>query len=397
MAFKSYIYPYTDLATIWTSICNFMTLVGWTLHDNISDDEKVWKTQGESGTRPVFYIYIKKNGTSNVQIRAYLYWNETAHTGGPYAYSSSIWTLQMSGQPADTAMCCGDKDLVYLATKFNTSTSNYQCHFGFYPYQLSTKYTTLTDGVSAGSNVSLPVVSSDGYSTGMYVQIVGVSGEGRDKLTVASIPDSTHILVSSLPRDYGSGAMVGLYPHLGGFGYDSSTFYALCHPNDVGLTSATNYFSLGALLMSYGNTHPLTGKRQIGPQFVYTSGVALAFSKNTGPGVVQASVGDILFTMDDGSYPITSTVTSATSTVITDTTKSWTPDALIGKYLVISNGTGVNQIKKITDNDATTVTVEGPFAVTPDNTSEYKMVDGVYLRTNVQAWKVIETTFPPTP
>jgi len=40
---------------------------------------------------------------------------------------------------------------------------------------------------------------------------------------------------------------------------------------------------------------------------------------------------------------------------LTDTDKSWTIDALIGEYVSITAGTGIGQIKKITDNDENNV------------------------------------------
>ena len=395
MAYKSYIFPYTSLDVFYAACCNFMIAAGWTLHDDVSAGEKVYKTQGESGTRPICYLWLKKNGTSNVQIRPYLYWNATTHTGGPYAYSSTYYLSIPT--VTEMVMLCGDKDLVYLASRWNTTSGNYSCICGYFPNALSERYTTLTDDVSAGSSVSIPVASSAMFAASTYAQIVGVSSEGRDKLTISSVPDATHIVVSSLPRDYGTGALIGFLPHSGGIAFELTNFYCVAHYNDVGLTTGNNIYYLTDLLGSYGNPHPLSGKRQMSPVLLYTSGVALGVARNTGPLYCNATTADILFVMDDNSYPTTSSVTSATSSTITDSTKSWTPDALIGKYLVISNGTGVGQVKKITDNDATTLTMENDFATAPDATSEYKIVDGVYLYGRTGAFKVVETTVPPTP
>jgi len=397
MAFKSYSWACASIPDWWTAFCNFMAEIGWTLHDTISADEKVWKTQGESGTRPVFYIWAKRYLTSYVYFKAYLYWDATSHTGAPYAGGSSNYYVSNPTIAADS-MVCGDKDIVFVSTNLPYNGGYYSTYFGIIPNPMSSRYTTLTDGVSSGSNVSIPVASSAGYATGMYIQIVGISGEGRDKLTIASIPDSTHIVVSSLPRNYGTGALIGFYPYIAGqCQSDAGTFYCLCHPDDAGLANGNKYFTATSMLTSYSNVHPLSGKRQMVPTFFYQTGCALGFSKNTGPIQVYSSAGDILVTMDDGTFPVVSSVTSATGTSITDATKSWTPDALIGKYVVISNGTAINQVRRITDNDATTITVADVFGVTPDYTSEYKIVDAVYRRNAIGTFKTIETTVPPTP
>lgn len=62
--------------------------------------------------------------------------------------------------------------------------------------------------------------------------------------------------------------------------------------------------------------------------------------------------------------------TSATATTLVDSTKTWTADRWIGAYVKIVRGTGVGQVRAITDNDGTSITV-ATWTVTPDATSEY--------------------------
>lgn len=62
--------------------------------------------------------------------------------------------------------------------------------------------------------------------------------------------------------------------------------------------------------------------------------------------------------------------TSATSTTLVDSTKSWTADRYIGAMVKIWYGTGAGQYREITDNDGTTLTV-ADWDVTPDATSYY--------------------------
>ena len=66
------------------------------------------------------------------------------------------------------------------------------------------------------------------------------------------------------------------------------------------------------------------------------------------------------------------TAESGNTTTLTDTDKSWTADEWIGYYVKITAGTGSGQIKKITDNDATSLTAA--FDTAPDNTSVYEIV-----------------------
>jgi hypothetical protein len=53
----------------------------------------------------------------------------------------------------------------------------------------------------------------------------------------------------------------------------------------------------------------------------------------------------------------TGTSTSGSTTTLVDSGQTWTVDELIGKYVVCSAGTGIYQIRPITDNDATSITV----------------------------------------
>jgi hypothetical protein len=78
-------------------------------------------------------------------------------------------------------------------------------------------------------------------------------------------------------------------------------------------------------------------------------------------------------------YYVTTTVDSGTATSgttisLTDTGKTWTVNEYIGDYLVITAGTGNGQIRRITSNTATALTVATGTA--PDTTSTYTIYQG---------------------
>jgi len=73
------------------------------------------------------------------------------------------------------------------------------------------------------------------------------------------------------------------------------------------------------------------------------------------------------------------TATAGSTTVkLEDTTKNWVVDSLIGWYVRIISGTGIGQIRAITDNDATTCTVATWTA--PDITSQYEISNDPELK-----------------
>lgn len=80
----------------------------------------------------------------------------------------------------------------------------------------------------------------------------------------------------------------------------------------------------------------------------------------------------------------TGTATSATSTTLVNSGKSWTSGQWVNYQIRITGGTGAGQIRTITANDATSVTV-ATWTVTPDSTSTYSIEgndDFLYLMGN---------------
>ena len=81
---------------------------------------------------------------------------------------------------------------------------------------------------------------------------------------------------------------------------------------------------------------------------------------------------------------VTGTATSATSTTLVDTSKSWTANAYAastsgGWMVLITGGTGVNQLRQIASNTGNTLTLYAgvPWTTTPDSTSTYAIYDGI--------------------
>jgi hypothetical protein len=66
----------------------------------------------------------------------------------------------------------------------------------------------------------------------------------------------------------------------------------------------------------------------------------------------------------------TGTATSATSTTLVNSAKNWTPSQWVNAQVRITGGTGAGQIRTITANDATSITV-ATWTTTPDATSTY--------------------------
>ncbi|MBU1621894.1 MAG: hypothetical protein KKF27_20815 [Gammaproteobacteria bacterium] len=107
----------------------------------------------------------------------------------------------------------------------------------------------------------------------------------------------------------------------------------------------------------------------------YTEDETLVVKSDINEFTLPSTISDIL-NVDMLVYKVESqgTATSGAATSLTDTGKSWTVDALIGMYVTIYDGTGAGQLRAITDNTATAITV-ATWTTNPDSTSQYKILD----------------------
>ncbi|OGK29873.1 hypothetical protein A3I56_01730 [Candidatus Roizmanbacteria bacterium RIFCSPLOWO2_02_FULL_43_10] len=71
-------------------------------------------------------------------------------------------------------------------------------------------------------------------------------------------------------------------------------------------------------------------------------------------------------------------VSKATLTSLSDKTKNWKSDMFKDFPLWISRGTGEGQVRKITGNTQNTVTIDVPFDIKPDKTSQYVISHNVH-------------------
>lgn len=81
----------------------------------------------------------------------------------------------------------------------------------------------------------------------------------------------------------------------------------------------------------------------------------------------------------------TGTASSGASTTITDSSKSWTTNQWANSQVRITSGTGAGQIRSISSNTGTEITVSSAWTANPDNTSQYSIEgndDYIYLLGN---------------
>lgn len=393
MAYKTLVSKYcANRAAAHTEIWTMLESMGWTLHDNRdANSYRVYSSNGESGNRITQYIRLDWTTADRIGFIGYYFWNNTNQTGLGAANSANrIDTLQTS-ESGFYLWLYGNKNLVYIVTK--VGTTYYANVFGHVPKTLWTTLSTLTANATSGSNVTLNLQSTEGFVAGRAYQIVGASAEGRDAVTVASITNSTQLVVSSLPRNYNTGSQIGEAPVVFGASLPASLslgqWYHTCPLNAVGTANATGNEYLntdrsltlasGSLLI-YFDPDSRGGGRLLVPMLfmeyyssasqsflgycdeylLYTPTTGLANEDTLGVGQ-----------LDSG------TATSGGSNTLNDTSKNWDTNIHQNKAVIIAAGLGAGHIRKITSNSATQLVTEGDAWII-DATSSYRIVDEAY-------------------
>jgi hypothetical protein len=349
---------------------------------------RIYSSNGENSDQITQYVCITGNSqTATIRIKAFYKYDlatrsYSAIAGYDYGINTSesgfyIWIH-------------GNKNFVHILTK--VTSTYYRTMFGFLK-PFFPLYTTLTQAASSSANpVVLTVDSVTGFEVGYYYQIVGVSAEGRDRLLVTAIGEGT-ITVSSLARNYGIGARFGIVPCRFVHSANNAALASTCPIEILGLDSAN---SSDTLAINYA-----LAITSIDPDYRMQKYILQPIILDTHSGsAIQGSLGGyvdeyILASPKTGmviedTFAVgkldTGTSTGLNSTtVLNDTSKSWTVNAYVGKIVIIKFGLGSGMIKKIISNTATALTLDDTlniFDTVPDTTSQYIICDEGYRYLN---------------
>lgn len=356
---------------------------------------RVYSSAGESADfssapNVTHYILIDNHdnyAATGIGFQAYYYWTPSTHAGlGAMtgAYQQSTITTSESGF---SLWIYGCATLVAILTKVS---GTYYCnYFGFFK-KLWTAQSATTQAVASGSNVQVTVADNTQFvltpgpsPTYKYYQIMGIAGEGRDRIQINALP-SGKVQILSLPRNYGAGAIIGETPAVFGTYYISNTAFYFCDGISlVGTASGNVNLAISfPLTLAYiqpdGRAEqrwvlqPLFGADSTTPYGVcgYIDDYLLYPSTS---GVVTE---DIFGVSPQDAGTCTQGGNSNTSLRMFDTSKSWTINQWSSPtqyYLIIISGTGAGQIRAIADNGSNYIDVVTPFTTLPGNDSVYSI------------------------
>lgn len=368
---------------------------------------RIYSSNAESGVEPAnyLYFYITSADFRAFQIGAIgvAQWVSATWLITQYQHGNSPTTslLLLNGFATNPTYfwIYGNKDAVVVQNL--VGSTYYYTSFGFL-IPIFTQRTVLTSAATAGSNVNLAVASSANVLVGQWLQIYGISEEGRDKVVVSAVPDATHITVTTLARNYSSGSWIGINPHLpyiasqvsaglttflysympienAGTGYIvacSSANELYVYSQFSGVELAPDWRFQKYLLYPF---YVYAGERSSTPGYHPMGYLPSAVMLGSRQAVATL---DLFLVYDGYSYYVSGTATAGGATTLTDTGKSMTVNAWAGKILVITGGVGVGQTRQIISNTVTEFTVNA-WETNPTSSSQYVVVD--------EAWRALGT------
>ncbi|HPE06244.1 MAG TPA: hypothetical protein PLW50_00830 [Smithellaceae bacterium] len=390
MSYIGYEFMYDGTrAAFWGYIQTAMINMGWELHDNISATVKVYKSNGESGNEHYGYVWIDAGTGAIIAFAFYQYWNSASHTGvrQKLAGGSSTWSQlgAASFQALSPGMIVGDKNLVFITPNIGiVNTAQYGIIFGHLPVRFDNNITNAQG--TAGTAGTITIASSAGQGVGKRIQIVG--DEGCDSLIITASPDATTRKLIALPRNYGTGAVIGSPATTFGCGYVTSNWwFPVSMWGDAGTTVGTTYLyaqnisspALGSLSFYNEGKYYLTPIYIVNILATIPGHIMGSLGNNFLCGITPAAM-DMMILNNDGSFPEVNLITGLTANTISDSTRSWAVNAHAGKFCCLTNGPGIGLVKKISSNTSDTLTVDSnwPSTYYPSGGTEFKIVDVVY-------------------
>jgi len=278
---------------------------------------------------------------------------------------------------------------LYLGPRFDWGTGDYTDQ-DTNMWETTLEFIDLDDTTSA---ISAPFVAGSSYSANLVFVILKASVFSGGTARISLYSDN-----AGVPNAELVGVNTNLYQS-GGYGGLEYAMYVL-DANGQSLTATTTYH---VVISGSGTGVACTAGANTGCDYTSSSWNASYIYRPyfmvTGADKDDQftpyffnyeGVSHVIFDYDDNSAPRIfingdfGRATSATTTTLVDSGASWTADEWIGAYVRLHDGAGSEvfpRYYKITDNDATSLTVAG-WEQQPDNTTFYAI-------TNTNIWKEI--------
>jgi hypothetical protein len=354
----------------------FATLsgAGWELHDDINSTKRAYRSKGENDAYCYGYMLASLESTYYLELRIYQDWNSSTHVGIAGTYYYAVYARVLLNLHKPVIMYC-NKNFLFMWSTQGPPADSYVTFAGMLSEVLDTTLTTTVSGISAGSLVTVPVLSSGGFIKGARYKLVGVNQEGREVVTVSDILDSTSLVVSSLSYTYASGTYFGKEPcpiyntssyssseEYYGFGYNPTYSTVDGTGNQTNITAKLTPEAI--LTKSYLDPDPTYSLYGLAPIQFYEYSVYsyIGYMDDVFYTPVAASFtayGGVYMNSDLYTLHVSSVyaVVSATANTVTLSSVSFDIDEFQNKIIVIAVGNSAGHTRKIVSNTSDTITV----------------------------------------
>ena len=401
MAYRSYLkyYGAGNQATVMTDTSTYLQAMGWTLEKAVSGSRHFLSTRGEDGTHQKFWLDLQVSG-NYINKYVYSFINTTTDTGYGGSYgniATSIYRVDCSA--AGYLKMYGSKDLVYWGySSSSTPNQTGDNWFGVVPYDLiiPKPYAILANSEVAGAGVTIEVNNTDGFQRNDYYQIFDPATGCRERIQITAINAGVSV-TATLANNYSAGSIIAYLPHSGFISSQGTAVNVLypCCPigvsgtgNAVSANGFWTYTSFGQMIAVGGGSADYRNNLYLmspigfygagGSEIVGSANSAIGYCKENFLRHVGLSLADIIGTVDAGNTFVNGTATAGGANTMTDAGAAWGVDALVGKILILTGGTGAGQTRWITANTATQITVGQNWVTNPVAGTTYMLVDGAY-------------------
>ena len=349
---------------------------------------KIYKSNSETADRLYAWILMSCT-TTYINFFAYGYWDPATHAGNTVAYTSESLSYTASAK----YVISGNKNLVCIH-RIAYAVNGTQMLFGHIPKRFYTApLATLTAPVTAGDGKTLSLDNTTGFIQNQTYWMMGIAGEGRDRIKVTSVNPGVSITGDGLSIGFATGAVIGACPRL--FGLHNIT-YGFCSifgrtigSGAVG-TGGGDYNLLKAPFVPIATLNPddslgtagpplsTVGLYVLQPILFYASMYPVGYSDENILYSPLAVYDDIYGVTSDGQPLDTGTATDGSGNTITCAGKTWGVNDYVGKTVVLVSGTGAGYTRRIVSNTATVLTVNTDWDITPNTTTIFYIVDEAY-------------------
>lgn len=347
------------------------------IHDQVSTTQTVFRVQVTARHIPFYFHIIAASGSVQLS-KMYRYWNAATHVGSGAIGNSSTVTIYNA-----KIYVFVSKNIIYMHQANSTYRALDSNACGLI-LALPTYYPSVaartTADVVAGTSVVIPVDNTLNFNVGMKVAVADIAANGWGYATIAAV-GTGQVTVATLNKSLGTGSVVCVPPNALTIRSETRCIFseATLNGSDVGEGSMAQVVAVPLINNACFATDGVSGAVTTSPlAWPSTFGAAYHDIDAALCCGVQASINNFLARNTDGSgYVFGNALSGDTSTII-DTSKAWTPSALVGKYVGISGGSNFGNCRKVKANTATSITVDAPFPVAIDASSEYVVADSIY-------------------